>query len=280
MRIRRPGAVRRASRCDRPPRWRGGQSAQVVAETATSLASTPASGRASLLLADRSATGSGESRCRSAPTWTGSTFTPTDSPATRTSLEVVKSAYDVARRFALPSRHHGRRLAQHAVRGDSECRRVSRHAPLSRRDHRIENAADAEAYLARLQSPRSSSTASSAASGGARPARATGVPHRQGAGNCSFPRRTRSGGTLVESIEQRSKDIPGTGPSARERSPCRRSRRRSIGRSPNSGLSASLPQTMRGFRRGRTARFTGGRSRPRRPRPCRRTESTSWARAS
>ena len=59
---------------------------------------------------------------------------PALSHATRTSVEVVRSAYATALQgFALPVRRcRRRRLAQHAVRRHPECRRLSRRAALSR----------------------------------------------------------------------------------------------------------------------------------------------------
>ena len=56
------------------------------------------------------------------------------SHATRTSIEVVRSAYQLAVRWLRASvrRHHRRQLAQYAVRGDPERRRLSRPSAFSR----------------------------------------------------------------------------------------------------------------------------------------------------
>jgi uncharacterized protein (DUF885 family) len=97
-------------------------------------------------------------------------------------------------------------------------------------DHRIESAPDAEAYLARLQSyakqldgERERMQAARAA-GLVPPAFLIDKAVRQMTLAAS---NARNGGSLVESIGRRSKNIPGTGRRARGRSSRRRLRRRS-----------------------------------------------------
>ena len=105
-------------------------------------------------------------------------------------------------------------------------------------DHPIENAADAEAYLARLQSyakQLDGELGRIQAARGSR-ARAAGVPDRQGAGADEAVGEERARGRHAGRVDRSGgrKRSPATGPSAHERSPRRRSRRRSIGRSPSS----------------------------------------------
>ena len=95
-------------------------------------------------------------------------------------------------------------------------------------------------------------------------------------------KNAREGGTLVESIERRTKNIPGNWARARaddrgagDRAGARAADRRAAGAAQRS------PRTTPACGRGRTARSsTGGRSRPRPRRTCRRTRSTRWASAS
>ena len=99
-------------------------------------------------------------------------------------------------------------------------------------EHRVENAADAEAYLARLQSYAKQLDGEL---GRIQAARAAGlVPpgfliDKALAQMTLSAKNAREGGVLVESLERRVKNIPGTGPTARARSRRRRSRPRSIG---------------------------------------------------
>ena len=134
--------------------------------------------------------------------------------ATRTSVEVVRSAYATALEgFALPYGDvavGGWRNTPYVV-----IQNVGAYLDIPRfldAEHRIENAADAEAYLARLQS---CARQLDGELGRIQAARAAGlVPPvflidkalgqmRQSA------RHAREGGTLVESIERRTKSMPG-----------------------------------------------------------------------
>ena len=109
-------------------------------------------------------------------------------------------------------------------------------------DHPIENAADAEAYLARLQSYAKQLDGER---GRIEAARGKGLVPPAFLIDKALPqmrlsaKNTRDGGSLVESIERRTKDDSRQlGASARGRSRRRRSRRRSIDRSPSSKRSA------------------------------------------
>ena len=153
-------------------------------------------------------------------------------------------------------------------------------------DHRIENADDAEAYLARLQSLREAARrrAWPHAGGARRRARAARVPDRQGDGaDDALGARTRatagrssspsSGGrrTFPEHWGERARTI-----AVQEIAPALE---RAVARAPVAARRRH--RAMRASRHVRTATSsTGGRSRPRPPRTCRRTRSTRWAGAS
>jgi uncharacterized protein (DUF885 family) len=135
--------------------------------------------------------------------------------AVRTSLEVVRSAYATALEgFALPYGDvpvGGWRITPYVV-----IQNVGAYLDVPRfldSDHRIENAADAEAYLARLQS---FAKQLDGELGRMQAARAKGlVPPAflidKALGQMGLSvKNARDGGTLVESIERRTKDIPGT----------------------------------------------------------------------
>ena len=136
------------------------------------------------------------------------------SHATRTSFEVVRSAYATALEgFALPYGDitvGGWRNTPYVV-----IQNVGAYLDIPRfldSDHRIENAADAEAYLARLQSYAKQLDGEL---GRMQAARAAGlVPPAflidKALGQMSLSaKNAREGGTVVESIERRSKNIPG-----------------------------------------------------------------------
>src|SRR5687767_15363803 len=137
------------------------------------------------------------------------------SHAVRTSFEVVRSAYATALEgFAL-------RYGDVAVGGWRNTpyvviQNVGAYLDIPRfldAEHRIENAADAEAYLARLQSCVKQLDGEL---GRMQAARAAGlvppaflIDKALGQMNLSA-KNARAGGTLVESIERRTKDIPGS----------------------------------------------------------------------
>ena len=136
------------------------------------------------------------------------------SHGTRTSVEVVRSAYATALQgFALPYGDvavGGWRNTPYVV-----IQNVGAYLDVPRfldSDHPIENAADAEAYLARLQSYVKQLDGEL---GRMQAARATGlVPPAfliaKALGQMSLSaKNAREGGTLVASIERRTKDIPG-----------------------------------------------------------------------
>jgi uncharacterized protein (DUF885 family) len=136
------------------------------------------------------------------------------SHSTRTSLEVVRSAYATALDgFALPYGDvpvGGWRNTPYVV-----IQNVGAYLDIPRfldSDHRIENATDAEAYLARLQSYAKQLDGEL---GRIQAARANGlVPPGflidKALGQIGLSvKNAREGGTLVESIERRSKSIPG-----------------------------------------------------------------------
>jgi len=140
--------------------------------------------------------------------------TSTLSHATRTSVEVVRSAYATALQgFALPYGDvavGGWRNTPYVV-----IQNVGAYLDVPRfldSDHRIENAADAEAYLARLQAY---VKALDGERGRIEAARATGlVPpafliDKALAQMSLSAKNAREGGALVESIERRTKNIPG-----------------------------------------------------------------------
>ena len=136
------------------------------------------------------------------------------SHATRTSVEVVRSAYATALEgFALPYGDvavGGWRNTPYVV-----VQNVGAYLDIPRfldADHRIENAADAEAYLARLQSYAKQLDGEL---GRIQAARAAGlvppaflIDKALGQMRLSV-KNTREGGTVVESLERRSKNIPG-----------------------------------------------------------------------
>jgi uncharacterized protein (DUF885 family) len=136
------------------------------------------------------------------------------SHATRTSVEVVRSAYATALDgFALPYGDvavGGWRNTPYVV-----IQNVGAYLDIPRfldAEHRIENAADAEAYLARLQS---CAKQLDGELGRMQAARAAGlVPPAflidKALGQMNLAAKSaREGGTLVESIERRTKQIPG-----------------------------------------------------------------------
>ena len=135
--------------------------------------------------------------------------------ATRTSIEVVRSAYATALEgFAMPYGDvpvGGWRITPYVV-----IQNVGAYLDVPRfldADHRIEQAADAEAYLARLQSYAKQVDGEL---GRIQAARAKGlVPPAflldKALAQLSLSiKNAREGGTLVESIERRTKNIPGT----------------------------------------------------------------------
>ena len=137
------------------------------------------------------------------------------SHATRTSVEVVRSAYATSLEgFALPYGDvavGGWRNTPYVV-----IQNVGAYLDVPRfldAEHRIEKAADAEAYLARLQSYAKQLDGEL---GRMQTARAAGlVPPAflidKALGQMSLSiKSAREGGTLVESIERRTKNIPGT----------------------------------------------------------------------
>jgi uncharacterized protein (DUF885 family) len=136
------------------------------------------------------------------------------SPGTRTSVEVVRSAYATALQgFALPYGDvdvGGWRNTPYVV-----IQNVGAYLDIPRfldSEHRIENAADAEAYLLRLQS---CARALDGERGRVEAARATGlVPPAFLVDKALQQMRlsatnAREGGPLVESIKRRTEDIPG-----------------------------------------------------------------------
>jgi uncharacterized protein (DUF885 family) len=141
--------------------------------------------------------------------------TSTLSHATRTSFEVVRSAYATALEgFALPYGDvpvGGWRITPYVV-----IQNVGAYLDLPRfldSDHRIENAADGEAYLSRMQSYAKQLDGEL---GRIQAARAKGlvppgflIDKALGQLKLSIA-GTREGGALVESLERRTKDIPGT----------------------------------------------------------------------
>jgi uncharacterized protein (DUF885 family) len=135
--------------------------------------------------------------------------------ASRTSLEVVRSAYATALEgFAMPYGDvpvGGWRITPYVV-----IQNVGAYLDVPRlldAEHRIEQAADAEAYLARLQSLAKQLDGEH---GRMQAARAKGlVPpafliDKALAQLGLSIKQARDGGTLVESLERRTKDIPGT----------------------------------------------------------------------
>jgi uncharacterized protein (DUF885 family) len=134
--------------------------------------------------------------------------------ATRTSVEVVRSAYATALEgFALPYGDvpvGGWRITPYVV-----IQNVGAYLDIPRfldADHRVENAADAEAYLARLQSYAKQLDGERARSEAARAAGlvppAFLIDKALAQMQLSL-QNTRQGGTLVESIVRRTKNIPG-----------------------------------------------------------------------
>ena len=183
------------------------------------------------------------------------------SHATRTSLEVVRSAYATALEgFAMPYGDvpvGGWRITPYVV-----IQNVGAYLDVPRlldAEHRIDTAADAEAYLARLQSYAKQLDGER---GRMQAARGKGlVPPvfliDKALAQLSLSiKNTREGGALVESIERRTKSIPGTWAERARRSRRRRSRRRSSGSWRNCRRSARLPRTMPACGRGPTARST------------------------
>jgi uncharacterized protein (DUF885 family) len=135
--------------------------------------------------------------------------------ATRTSVEVVRSAYATALEgFAMPYGDvpvGGWRITPYVlIQNVGAYLDIPRHLDA---EHRIETAADAEAYLARLQSYAKQADGEL---GRIQAARAKGlVPPAflidKAVAQLSLSiKGAREGGTLVESIERRTKNIPGT----------------------------------------------------------------------
>jgi len=190
---------------------------RLLPESATSLG-IDIGARASLRaqLTDRSAAGQQRiaSRLKGDLERANAVDTSALSHATRTSVEVVRSAYATALQgFALPYGDvavGGWRNTPYVV-----IQNVGAYLDVPRfldSDHRIENAADAEAYLARLQAY---VKALDGERGRMEAARATGlVPPAflidKALAQMSLSARiAREGGALVESIERRTKNIPG-----------------------------------------------------------------------
>lgn len=186
-------------------------------ESATSLGiDTGTSGALRAQLTDRSAPGQQQiaSQLESDLERANAMDTSGLSHGTRTSVEVVRSAYATALQgFALPYGDvavGGWRNTPYVV-----IQNVGAYLDVPRfldSDHRIENAADAEAYLARLQSY---ARQLDGELGRMQAARATGlVPPVflivKALGQMSLSaKNAREGGTLVESLERRTKAIPG-----------------------------------------------------------------------
>ena len=168
-------------------------------------------------------------------------------------------------------RRHRRRLAQHAVRRHPERRRLSRRPAVPRqrasnRARRGRRGVSGAAAVLREAARRRARPHAGGARGGPR---AAGVPDRQGAGadDVSRSKNAREGGTLVESIERRTKNIPGNW-AERARGDRgegdRAGARAAIG--GTAGAARRRDRRRRASGRGRTARSsTGGRSRRRPP---------------
>ena len=209
----------------------------------------------------------------------------------RTSVEVVRSAYATALEgFALPYGDvavGGWRNTPYVV-----IQNVGAYLDVPRfldSDHPIENAADAEAYLARLQSYAKQLDGELGRDpGGARrrPGPA-GVPDRQGASPSStLSREERARGRSARRVDraahprkniagnwaERARAIARQGGRAGARPADRRAQRR------NAAWRPTTPGMCGAARAARST--TAGRSRPRPPRRCRPTRSTRWARAS
>jgi uncharacterized protein (DUF885 family) len=135
--------------------------------------------------------------------------------ATRTSVEVVRSAYATALEgFAMPYGDvpvGGWRITPYVI-----VQNVGAYLDIPRlldAEHRIDNAADAEAYLARLQSYAKQLDGER---GRAQAARAKGLVPPAFLIDKALAQLTlsiksaREGGSVVESIERRTKNIPGT----------------------------------------------------------------------
>jgi uncharacterized protein (DUF885 family) len=190
---------------------------RLLPESATSLG-IDTGARASLRaqLTDRSASGQQRiaSQLKSDLERANALDTSGLSHAMRTSVEVVRSAYATALQgFALPYGDvavGGWRNTPYVV-----IQNVGAYLDVPRfldSDHRIENAGDAEAYLARVESYVKQLDGER---GRIQAARATGlVPPAflidKALGQMSLSaKNAREGGTLVESLERRTKDIPG-----------------------------------------------------------------------
>ena len=208
------------------------------------------------------------------------------SHATRTSFEVVRSAYATALEgFALPYGDitvGGWRNTPYVV-----IQNVGAYLDIPRfldSDHRIENAADAEAYLARLQSYAKQLDGEL---GRMQAARAAGlvppaflIDKALGADDALGEERARRRvARRVDraAVEKHSRQL------GRARADDRRAGDRAGARAAApraAGTARRRDERRRDLRLVRTARSsTGGRSRPRPPRPCRPTRSTRWARA-
>jgi uncharacterized protein (DUF885 family) len=190
---------------------------RLLPESATSLGiDTGARAALRSQLADRSAEGQQRlaKQLRAALEQVNAFDTSGLSHATRTSIEVVRSAYATSLAgFALPYGDitvGGWRNTPYVV-----IQNVGAYLDVPRfldSDHRIENAADAEAYIARL---RSYATQLDGELGRMQAARAAGlVPPAflidKALGQMSVSaQNARAGGTIVDSIERRSTQIPG-----------------------------------------------------------------------
>jgi uncharacterized protein (DUF885 family) len=190
---------------------------RLLPETATSLG-VDTGARAALRsrLADRSAAGQQRlaQQVRADLDRVNAVNTAGLSHATRTSLEVVRSAYATSLEgFALPYGDitvGGWRNTPYVV-----IQNVGAYLDIPRfldSDHRIENAADAEAYLARLQSyakQLDGELARVQAARGAGLVPPAFLIDKALAQMALSARNAREGGTLVDSIARRSKNIPG-----------------------------------------------------------------------
>ena len=179
---------------------------------------------------------------------------------TRTSVEVVKSAYRTALDgFAQPYGDvavGGWRNTPYVV-----IQNVGAYIDTPQfldTDHPIENRADAEAYLSRLTQYSTSSTASSRGWGCARQgSRSPDLLDRQGVNQLGIAlKNTQAGGTIVESLVRRTKEkgIPGDWEAAPARSRSARPRLRWRARSPSFRRSARSRRTSPACGRARTAR--------------------------
>ncbi len=185
------------------------------------------------------------------------------SHAVRTSVEVVRSAYATALEgLALPygdvAVGSWRNTPYVVIQNVGAYLDVPRFLDS---DHRVENASDAEAYLARMQSYAKQLDGEleriKAARGAGLVPPAFLIDKALDQLRLSA-KNARGGGSIVESLERRSKNIPGRGPHGRTRSRRRKSRRRSNARSPSSRSSGRRRPTMPACGRGRAATSSTG----------------------